>query len=185
MNRRQVLLAGGGAILTAIGGTAAASETRADLLATSELTRGKGETLTIEKSITRESVKYLESTNQVSENGHTEPFTKWARRESATIGAREILSVIETRLDTPVEGVGSGVRYLVFGPVVTVDHTITRDNDGSIVSEPTVTLDQLISVSPNTLTVTVTLNGHALTRDFPVGVGQSEMSADAPLTLGQ
>jgi hypothetical protein len=178
MNRRTLLITGGGTVAAFAGGTAVASTTRADILANSELTRGRGETVTREKTITRESVEYQESTNQVRENGHTEPFDEWARRESAAIGASEIVSVVENRLNTSVEGVGSGVRYLIFGPVIAVDHTVTRARDGSTVSEPNVTLEQLLSVAPGTITVTVTLDGHAFTKKFPVGGGHSEVSMD-------
>ncbi|WP_152421683.1 hypothetical protein [Halogeometricum pallidum] len=176
MNRRNFLIAGGGTVVALAGGTAVAGATRADILADTELTRGKGEAVKIEKTITPESVEYLESTNEVRENGHTQPFNNWARRECAEIGAGEVVPVVDDRLETAVEGVGSGVRYLIFGPVITVDHTVTRDRDGSIVSEPNVTLEQLISVAPRTMTVTVTLDGHTFTKEFPVGVGHSEVS---------
>lgn len=178
MNRRRFLIVGGGTVVAVAGGTAVASATRADILADIELTRGKGEPVAIEKPISRESVEYLESTNDVRENGDTQPFKKWARSESAKTGANEVLSVVDNRLDTAVEGVGSGVRYLIFGPIITVDHTVTRDRDGSIVSESNVSLEQLISVAPRTLTVTATLDGHAFTKEFPVGGGHNEVSMD-------
>lgn len=178
MNRRTVLIAAGGTVAAFAGGTAVANATRADILATSELTRGKGEAVPIANTITRESVTYVESTHQVREHGTTESFNEWARGESAAIAAREIVAVVDNRLDTSVDGVGSGVRYLLFGPVITVDHTVTRDRDGSIVSEPNVTLERLISVAPRSIRVTVTLDGHAHTTAFPVGVGHSEVSMD-------
>ncbi|WP_152043561.1 hypothetical protein [Salinigranum salinum] len=106
MNRRTFLIAGGGTAVALGGGTAVASATRADVLANSELTRGKGEAETVEKTITRESVEYLESTTQVREDGHTESFSRWARRESATIGAREVILVVENRLNNSIEGLG-------------------------------------------------------------------------------
>ncbi|WP_318571233.1 hypothetical protein [Salinigranum marinum] len=175
MNRRTFLIAGGGTAVALGGGTAVASATRADVLANSELTRGKGEAETVEKTITRESVEYLESTTQVREDGHTESFSRWARRESATIGAREVILVVENRLNNSIEGVGSGVRSLIFGPVITVDHTVTHDRDSSIASEPNVTPEQLISVAPGTITVTVILDEHTFTKEFPVGVGHSQL----------
>ena len=178
MDRRRFLIAGGGTVVAVAGGTAVANATRADLFADSELTRGKGEAVAIEKTITRDSVEYLESTKAVRESGHTQPFKKWARSEARETGATEVLPVVDNRLDKAVEGVGSGVRYLLFGPVITVDHTVTRDRDGSIVSEPNVPLEQLISVAPRALTVTVTLDGHAFTKEFTVGVGHSEVSMD-------
>lgn len=178
MNRRKYLVAAGGALVAVTGGTAVANATRADILADSELTRGKGDAETTARTVTRESVEYLESTNEVDERGHTEPFEGWARRECAAIGANEVVPVVEDRLDESVEGVGSGVRHLLFGPVVTLDHTVTRDRDGSIASEPNVQLDRLISVAPRTMTVTVTLDGRGYTTEVPVGVGHAEVSAD-------
>ncbi|MBX0296772.1 hypothetical protein [Haloarcula nitratireducens] len=178
MDRRQFLLAGGGTVVALAGGTAVADATRADILADTELTRGEGEARIIAKTISRESVEYLEATNTIRENSHTHPFNTWARRECAEIGANEIVPVVDDRLETTVAGVGSGVRYLIFGPVITVDHTVTRDRDGSIVNEPNVTLEQLISVAPRTITVTVTLAGQLLTTEFPVGVGHNEVSID-------
>lgn len=176
MNRRKYLILGGGAIVAVAGGTAVASATRTDILADTELTRGEGEAVTIEKTITRDSAEYLESTNDVRENGHTEPFRQWARRECESIGASEVLTVVENRLDKSVEGVGSGVRFLLFGPVISVDRTVTRDRDGSTVSEPNVTLERLVSVAPRSMTITVILDGHGFTKKIPVGVGHGEVS---------
>lgn len=178
MNRRTYLVAAGGALTAVAGGTAVASATRADVLADSELTRGEGEATTIARTISRDSVEYVESTNEVRENDRTEPFERWARRESNEIGAETVVGTVENRFEKSVEGVGSGVRYLLFGPVVTVDHTVTRDRDGSTVSEPNVGLERLVSVAPRTMTVTVELSGHEFTKEIPVGVGHSVVSMD-------
>lgn len=178
MNRRQFLIASGGTAVALAGGTAVATATRADILADNELTRGEGEAEAIERTITSNAVEYLESTNEVSENSHTEPFNEWARRESLKIGASAVVAVVENRVEKSVEGVGSGVRYLMFGPVITVDHTVTRDRDGSVVSKPNVTLDQLIAAAPRAMTVTITLEGQRFTNEMPVGVGHVEISMD-------
>lgn len=178
MNRREFLIASGGIVVASAGGTAVAKATRADLLAEDELTRGNGEAVAIEKQISRDSVEYLESTQEVREQGHTLPFSEWAQRKSAKIGADEVVSIVENRLDKPVEGVGSGVRYLIFGSVVTVDRTVTYDRHGSVVSEPNVSLNQLTSVAPHTMAVTVNLNGQSSTNQLPVGVGHSEVHMD-------
>lgn len=179
MNRRRYLVSAGGAIVAVTGGTAIANETRADVYADSELTRGTGEAVAIERRITRDSVEYLAGTDAVEENGHTAPFDEWARSECVEVGANAVVTVVEDRFDTSVDGVGSGVRYLLFGPVVTADHTVTRDRDGSVVSEPNVSLDQLISVAPRTMTVTVDLESRGYTTDVPVGVGHAEMEVDS------
>lgn len=173
MNRRKFLLASGGII--SVGGTAVASATRTDILADEELTRGKGKAVALENTNTLDSVTYLESTNEVRKNGNTLPFNKWARWECADIGASEVVFIVDNRLEPTVEGVGSGVASQIFGPVITADHTVTRDSDGTIVSEPNVTLDELISVAPRTVTVTVNLEGRGYATDIPVGVGQMRL----------
>lgn len=175
MNRRTYLLAAGGTVGAVAGGTAVASVTRADLLADSELTRGEGAAFETERTVTRDSVEYVESSGVVEEDGQTEPFDEWARRECDEVAANTVVGAVEDRIDGPVDGVGSGVRYLLFGPVVTVDHNVLRDRDGAILSEPNVELDRLIDVAPRTLTATVVLDGRRYTRSLPVGVGHSEV----------
>jgi len=176
--RRKYLVSAGGALVTLTGGTAVVRETRADILADGELTRGRGEPAKVERAIVRDSVEYLEPTDEVRENGHTDPFGEWARRECGEVGAEAVVSVVERRIDGPVEGVGSGVQYLLFGPVVTVDHTVTQERDGSVASEPNIPLDRLVSVAPPTMTVTVALDGREYTAELPVGVGHAEVSPD-------
>ena len=127
--------------------------------------------MTIERTITRGSVEYVGSTDEVRENGETEPFAQWARQECAEIGAGSIVSLVDDRVEEDLTGVGSGVRALDFGPVITVDHNVTRDRDGNVTSRPNVALERLVSVAPRTLTVTISLSRQEVTRDFPVGVG--------------
>lgn len=175
MNRRDAIIAGGGTIIGLGAGTVMADAVRADILVDSELTRGKGAPAAMKQSVSTDGVDYLESSQRVRENGDTQPFRAWARTECLEIGANNVVEIIDDRLDKPVEGVGAGVRYLIFGPVITVDHTVTRDRDGEIVSEPNVPLEDLISVTPHTLQVTVMLDGNAYRREIPVGGGHSEV----------
>lgn len=167
-----------GALGVATGGTAVAAHTRSDLTATGELTRGQGKPAVVERTITRDAVTYLAETEEVEENGHTLGFRKWARLESEEIGADTVVSVVDRRVETDVTGVGSGVRYLLFGPVITVDHSVLRDRDGEVLSEPNVSLETVVSTAPRSLTVSVRLDGRAFTRTLPVGVGHSEVSQD-------
>lgn len=178
MDRRRLLIAGGGIVGAVAGGTALADATRADLLVDRELTQGTGEPVATQQTITRDAVDYLASTDAVREHGETEPFTEWARREGQEIAADTVVSVVESRVEGPLDGVGSGVRFLLFGPVITVDHLVTHDRTGTVVNEPTVTFNRLITVTPRTMTVTVTLDGHDYTTTFPVGVGQSDLYMD-------
>lgn len=174
MNRRTYLTAVGGGLATLVGGAAVADATRADLYADGELVWGQGAPATIERTITRDSVALLPS-GEVREREHTEPFPSWARRECEAVGADTVVSIVDDRLDTDLEGVGSGVRYLLFGPVVTVDHTVTKNRDGDVVSEPNVPVERVRAVAPRTLRVTVTLEGRSFTRKLPVGVGHGEV----------
>ena len=175
MNRRTYLAVAGGAVATLAGGTAAASVTRADILADSELTRGEGAPVEIAHSVAGEDAEYRPDSDTIAVDGTTIPFERWARREAFEAGADAVVPTIDDRLDKSLEGVGSGVRHLVFGLVATVDHTVTRDRDGDVTSEPNVSLDRLVSAAPRTLTVTVALDGREATTDVPVGVGHVEM----------
>ena len=175
MNRRRYLLAAGGTLATLAGGAAVADATRADLTVDGELSRGRGAPATVERTVTRDGIEYVESADEVREDGHREPFERWARREAEAVGARTVVAIVDARLDADLEGVGSGVRSLLFGPVVTVDHTVTRNRDGEVVSEPNVPVERVRSVAPRTLSVTVTHEGRHLTRRLPVGVGHGEV----------
>lgn len=174
MNRRSYLLAAGGGLATLVGGAAVADATRADLSADGELSWGQGSPATIERTVTDDAVELLAS-GKVRERSSTQSFERWARREAEAIGAHTVVSIVDDRLDADLEGVGSGVRYLLFGPVVTVDHTVTKNRDGEVVSEPNVPVERVREVAPRTLSVTVTLEGRSFTRRLPVGVGHGEV----------
>lgn len=176
MNRRQLLLAGGGAVGALAAGTAVGAATRVDIVATDEMDRATGEPATLRRTVDGDSVEYLDGTDEVRENGETTPFERWARRECAEVAADSVVGIVQQRLDEPVEGVGSGLRALLFGFVVTVDHTVTRNREGEVVSEPNVPLDRLTAVAPRSVRVTISLDGHAFTRRLPVGVGHVEVS---------
>lgn len=178
VNRRTLLAAGAGGLAAVAGGAALADATRADVAADRQLTRGEGDRAALERTVARESVEYLEATDEVEADGRTVPFEEWARREAAEVGADAVVGVVEDRLDRSLRGVGSGVRYLLFGPVVTLDHTVTRNREGEVVNEPDVPLETLVAVAPRRLAVTVVLEGRSSTARFPVGVGHVEVSYD-------
>lgn len=174
MNRREFLVSTAGVCGVAAGGTLLAEATRADLLASDELTRGNGEPASITETVTSDAVEYLPSTNEVRTRDDTTSFDTWARLECHDTAASEIVEVVDDRIEQSVEGVGSGIRHLAFGLVVTVDHSVSRDRDGEVTSSPNVALDRLIALAPRTLTVTVELDGQASRRTLPVGVGHVE-----------
>lgn len=176
MDRRKFLVSAGAGGLAVAGGATLASVTRADI-PFDGLTRGRGSPATIRRTITNDDVTYHEVTNEVSTSGSRLPFDVWASRECNKIGARNVVQILEDRLDRELKGVGSGVRHLIFGPVITVDHNVTLDQN-NVVNEPNVSLDRLISVTPRTITTTIHLAGTAYSNTTPVGVGHHEVSAD-------
>lgn len=60
------------------------------------------------------------------------------------------------------------MRGLFFGTVITVDHTVARDRDGSAVSEPNVDFEELVAVTPRTVAATVVLEGRDYAGVVPV-----------------
>jgi hypothetical protein len=185
VNRREFLVSTAGVCGVAAGGTLLAESTRADVLASDELTRGNGDPASITETVTGDDVEYLPSTNEVRAGDGTTPFDTWARLECHDAAGSEILEIVDDRSEKSVEGVGSGIRHLAFGLVVTVDHAVTRDRDGDVTSRPNVALDRLIAVAPRTLTVTVELDGQTDRRTFPVGVGHVEYQKHDSSSAGQ
>lgn len=152
-----------------------AKTTRADVTADPSLFRGEGNPVTTRQTIDRDSIEYLEETNEVRYGDTTESFKRWARRECTAVGSAAVLPAIDSRFEKPIEGVGKGVRDLLFGLVITVDYTIVRDRDRSVTSEPNVGFKELVAVTPRTVTATVVLEGRDYTRVVPVIVQQSEL----------
>lgn len=174
MKRRTYLTAVGGGIASLAGGTAVARATRADIAADSSLVRGEGDPVSTRETVTRDHLEYIEGTNSVRYDETTESFEKWARRECAAVGSDAVLPAIDDRTDEPIEGIGKGVRGLAFGSVISVDHTISRDRDGSVRSKPNVKFEELVLAAPRSVTATVVLEGQEYTRKVPVIVRHSE-----------
>ena len=177
MKRRTYLTACGVGLASLAGCTTVAKTTRADVTADRSLVRGEGDPVATEHPVDRDSVEYLEETNEVRDGGTTQPFDRWARRKCETVGLAAVVPVIEERFGKSIEGVGTGVRSLLFGPVITVDYTIVRDSDGSVTREPNVEFEELVAVTPRRVTATVALEGRAYTRDVPVAARRSEVQS--------
>ncbi|WP_324758709.1 hypothetical protein [Haloarcula montana] len=174
MERRQYLAALGGSITAVVGGTALASGTRVDIALDGSLHRGGGEPAATTKRVTDSSVEYSPESNRVEDGNGTEPFRTWARRAAIEHAAETVLPIVDGRLDEDISGLGRGIRSLLFGLVVTVDHTVTRNRDGEVVSEPTVPMERVLAVAPRTIRATVELAGESFERSVPVAVGHSE-----------
>lgn len=174
MERRTYLAGAGGTLAALAGGTVVAKATRADISASTSLVRGRSVSVTATRTVSRDSLEYVEATGDVRSGTTTESFEHWARQACGELGGSAALSAIEDRFDTPVEGVGRGTKSLLFGSVVTVDHVVVHDGDGSVMSEPNVAFEDLVAVTPRTVTATVLFEGHDYTRELPVIVRHDE-----------
>lgn len=174
MNRRGLLKAAGGGLAFLAGGTIAAEAARADITADPALFRGRGAPISTRATITQGTIEYVEGTHEVRWADTTEPFERWARRKCASVGSTAVLPAVDERLEQPMKGIGKGVRGLFFGLAITVDHTIWRDEDGSVMRRPNVAFDELVAVTPRDVNATVVLDGHPYTRDVPVLAQRAE-----------
>jgi hypothetical protein len=174
MQRRRYLTALGGSVATLVSGTVLAGETRADITLDGRLHRADGEPAATTRTVTDSAVEYRPESDRVRTDHGTEPFDAWAGRTAIEHAAERVLSVVDRRLDEELSGVGRGIRSLLFGLVVTVDHTVTRNRDGEVVSEPTVPMERLLATAPRTIRATVELDGRSLERAVPVAVGHSQ-----------
>lgn len=192
MNRRAYLAGIGAGVASLAGGLAVAEATRADVMAEPSLIRGEGDPVSASETVERDYVEYVEATDEVRyvtvERGddsetvvhdgeaasETEPFERWANRACASVGSRAVLPAVDRRFEQPVAGLGKGVRGLVFGLMITVDHVVVRDEDGSVVNEPNVGLDELVAATPRAVNATITFEGREHTRAVSVAVEHAE-----------
>ena len=191
MKRRTYLATVGAGIASIAGCTALADATRLDLAADSSRIRGKGDPVTTSRTIDQDGIKYVAETDQVryvslyGTDGptkyRTEPFERWARTRCVSEASTAVLPAIEDRLGKPPEGVGKGVRGLLFGLVIEVDHILTLAEDGSIERKPNVRFDELIAIAPPSVKSTVRLSGREHTRDVPVVLRHVETQEPEPL----
>ena len=92
------------------------------------------------------------------------------------MGSEAVLPAIADRVDGEPTGIGKGVRGVSFGLAITVSATTTRDRDGAVVSEPTLSVERLVGVTPATVSATIAFDGREHTRHVPVFVEESEVS---------
>lgn len=172
MNRRRYLAAVGGGLATLVGATAVADATRADIAADGDLHRPDGAPAATTESVD-EGVRYLPDRGVVRDERGTEPFGEWVRRTTFEHAAETVVPVVEDRLGEADAGLGRGIRSLVFGLLVTVDYSVTRNREGAVVSEPSVSFDRVLSVAPRRVTVTVEVDGRTEVREVPVAVAET------------
>lgn len=148
--------------------------------------RAEGDPVSVERTIADDAVEYRPASDTVrwsrSTDGtgpyETEPFERWASRKCAAVGADVVLPTIRDRSDGEVTGVATGVSGTLVGTVVTVRVGATYDLDGNVVSEPSVSVEEVIDVTPRTVRATITLDGREHTRPVPVFVEEGDVSED-------
>lgn len=172
MDRRRYLAAVGGGLATLAGATALADATRADVAAERNLHRPTGPP--VATTTVREDATYLPERDAVRDGGEPVPFGEWARQTAFEHAAETVVPVVEDRLSESDAGLGRGIRSLVFGLLVTVDYGVTRNREGDVVAEPSVSLDRVLAVAPRTVTVRVKVDGRSVRREVPVGVAETE-----------
>lgn len=115
-----------------------------------------------------QTVRYVMGSGEPEEYD-TWTFNEWGRIESAEVGTRRTVQVTENRLD--VEGLGRGISRPPNesgGVVVFVRIEKMLDRDGNVVSWPVTTFPDLIEGAPQSVTVTLTIEGDTYTRTVPV-----------------
>lgn len=100
----------------------------------------------------------------------TIPFGRWAQLKCAETGVDTVWNVVAGRLDGDPKEIGRGATSSFPGMVVELSHTTSVDDAGEVVSAPPVSFDELLDITPNSVTVTVALDGQKATHTVPVQV---------------
>ncbi|SFL04030.1 hypothetical protein SAMN04487950_2113 [Halogranum rubrum] len=100
----------------------------------------------------------------------TTPFGRWSQLQCAEAGLDPVWTVVSERLGGNTDGLGRGAASSFPGMVVELSHTTTVDSDGTVVSEPAVSFDEFLDITPASVTVTVALDRKTTTHTVPVNV---------------
>lgn len=111
----------------------------------------------------------LMSDDGVVEYG-TMSFGRWSRIECAEAGLDPVWDRVHARLGDDAVGLGRGLRSTLPGLVVELSLTTVLDGDGNVRSEPTVSFERVLDVTPPSVRVTVSLDGQEATHTIPVQV---------------
>lgn len=159
--------------------------------------RPDGEPISVDRTITddpgyeQDNVEYfpqnktvryvkLRSGDEPLEYG-TWSFEEWGEIESAEVGAARARTVTARRLG--VEEVGSGMSSPpddaeTEGMVITVQISKALNRDGEVVSWPVATFPALKESAPQSVDVTLSIEGDTVSRQVPVYVSYSIMHYD-------
>jgi hypothetical protein len=102
----------------------------------------------------------------------TMPFGRWSQLQCAEAGVEAVWAVVSDRVDDPTR-IGRGATSSFPGMVVELSHDTELDEDGNVVAEPTVSFDELLDVTPESVTASVSLDGTTATHTVPVQVIES------------
>jgi hypothetical protein len=144
--------------------------------------QGRADPLTLDETVVVDDpdLDYLPEKNAVrfpslmNESGvvafDTMPFDRWSQLQCAEVALDPAWAVVAERLDGDSTGLGRGVTASFPGMVVEFSHTTTVDDEGEVVSAPPVTFDELLDVTPRSVTATVSLDEETATHTVPVQV---------------
>jgi hypothetical protein len=159
------------------------------------LPQGRGTPVSTSRTITDESLEYdpesdtVRYATVVTRAGPTDyetvPFEKWAHRRCGTVGMEVLLPTIQERLGKELQGVRGGVRKIrrePLGDLIERAHIVhigtTYDRDGTVVSEPNVSIGDVLDVVPRTVRTTITLDGREYDHSLPVFVEEDDVHID-------
>ena len=152
-----------------------------------ETVRGDGDPVSTRESLRPAEVEHLPETDEVKilvaqdearpVEWATEPVARYASRRCAAVAADAVASAIAERLDSPVEHVAVNSQFETGNDgvpddaevevLVTYTVWMKRWEDG-VKSRPAVDFDELVTVTPSTVTATVELFGREYAREVPV-----------------
>lgn len=145
--------------------------------------QGRGDPIAVGRTVTDDSIEYRPVSDTVryptlrNQSGpvahETEPFKKWASRKCAVVGSDAVLPAIQNRLDTEIRGVGKATSNEFIGMVITVTIGTVRDRDGDVISEPNVSTESVLDVTPQSVRTTIRLENREYTRSVPVFVEET------------
>ena len=103
----------------------------------------------------------------------TMPFGRWSQLQCAEAGVEAVWAVVSDRIGDDAHHIGRGATSSFPGMVVELSHDTELDEDGNVVAEPTLSFEELVGVTPESVTVSVSLDETTATHTVPVRVIKS------------
>lgn len=102
----------------------------------------------------------------------TMPFGRWSQLQCAETGVEAVWATVSDSIDD-AHHIGCGATSSFPGMVVELSHDTELDEAGNVVDEPTISFEELLGVTPESVTVSVSLDGTTATHTVPVRVIKS------------